>query len=147
MEYGSKIRQLIKDSGYSLQEVSEKIGVPAPTIAHWYKSIYPPLEQIVKICEFFKIELWEFFLDNPAKLNKYLPDYIKAEDAAILKILNTSVDVKMRVEVKKIFVQSLKLIVLQNAAKYRHMPEFQALFPDYEYQEQEEKLHSKIADK
>lgn len=147
MEYGTKLKKLVKDSGLTLQEISEGISVPPSTIVGWYKTIYPPLEQIVKMCNFFKIELWEFFLDNPAKLNKYMPDYIKAEDAAILKILNTSVDVKTRVEVKKLFVQAMKLILLQNAAKYRHMPEFQALFPDYEYQEQEEKLHSKIADK
>ncbi len=128
--YGTKLKNLIKDSGYTLKQISEKIEVPASTIASWYKSEYPPLEAIIKMCCFLKINLWEFFINDNEDLKNILPDYIKPEDAALFKLLNNDVDISIRIEVKKLMVQTMKVVLSGNVDKLKDKPEYKMLFGD-----------------
>lgn len=131
IRYGSKLKGMIKESGYTLKQISEKIDVPASTIATWYRSEYPPLEGIVKMCNFFNIELSDFFADE-TKTKSTLPEYITQSDAAALKILNTAIDPKSRVEIKKMYIHAMKAVLVMYKDKLGHMPEFKKLFEDEE---------------
>lgn len=137
IRYGSKIKSMIKESGLTLKEISEKMDIPASTISSWYKSEYPPLEAIIKLCEFFGISVAEFFWDDSGELKKELPYYITKSDADILKILNTSIDPKTRIEIKHIFAGMLKIALLQHSDKIKHSPEFKELFKDGIYKNEE----------
>lgn len=127
-KYGTKLKTLIKESGYTLKEISEKIEVPASTIASWYKSEYPPLDSIIKICQFFKINLWEFFINDNEDLKKLLPGFISSEDINMLKLVNTKMDVEQRIKVKKVFLEVIKLALAKDEDKFKDLPEYKALF-------------------
>lgn len=149
MMIGDKLRSIREYYGHSQTYVGKSIDVPVRNISNYEdtEEVSGVLSYIFKLCAFYKIPVHEFFIEDDKKLKEKLPDFITPEDAEILKILNTAVDIKMRIEVKKLFVQAMKIVLLKSADKIRHTDEFKALFPDYEYTEQEEKLHSKIAEK
>ena len=126
--YGTKLKNLIKDSGYTLKEISERIDVPASTIASWYKSEYPPLDSIIKMCEFFKINVWEFFINDNEELKKILPSFISTDEINMLKLINTRMDVEQRIIVKKAFLEIIKAVLINNEDKFKDLPEYKALF-------------------
>ncbi len=126
--HGLKIKKLIKDSGDKLKEVSEAINVPSSTIASWYNLEYPPLDGVKKICDYYKITLWQFFLDDYDELKEYIQDFIETEDAALLKLINTRMSIEERIQIKKAFLEVAKLVLLSNEEKFKDLPEYKALF-------------------
>jgi transcriptional regulator with XRE-family HTH domain len=144
--FGEKIKILREHYGYSQRELSEKIGVPSTTLSFWERTEYPSLEGIIKICDAFSMSLWEFFVDDYSQIKKMLPDYINADDAALLKILNTRLDRETRIQVKKTFLEILKLTLLNDREQYINMPEYRLLFNPAEYVEPEEGIVSPLHD-
>ena len=126
--YGTKLKNLIKDSGYTLKEISERIDVPASTIASWYKSEYPPLDSIIKMCQFFKIDTWEFFINGNEDLKKILPSFISTDEINMLKLINTRMDAETRTQVKKVFLEIIKTVLIKDEEKFKDIPEYKELF-------------------
>jgi transcriptional regulator with XRE-family HTH domain len=62
--YGEKLKKIRDYYGYSQRDLADKLEVPYSTLSFWERADYPSLEGIVKICEFFKINIWEFFIDD-----------------------------------------------------------------------------------
>jgi transcriptional regulator with XRE-family HTH domain len=130
MTYGEKLKNLREHYGYSQRELALKIGINQANISFWEKADYPSLDGITKVCEFLKIPIYEFFIENENQLKNTLPDYITPSDAAVLKILNTAIDIKTRVEIKKVFIHTMKVALMQYKDKLQHMPEFKKIFGD-----------------
>ena len=127
-KHGLKIRKMINDSGDKLEEVSEAINVPSSTISSWYNLEYPPLDGIKKICDYYRITLWQFFIDDLSELKAYFQDFIGSEDAAMLKLVNTKMDVEQRKLVKEAFLSIVKTVIAKDKDKYKNLPEFKELF-------------------
>ena len=144
--YGEKIRKMREYYGYSQRELAEKINIPSTTLSFWERAEYPSLEGIIKICGVFKIKLWEFFIEDYSEVKKILPDFIAADDAALLRLLNTQVEIKTRIQVKKTFLEIIKLVLNKESEKYKHMPEYRMLFKTLEYQQIDESISSPIHD-
>lgn len=152
MNIGDKLKHLREYYGYSQNELSKVLGVPQRSISNYeaQDDVAGLLEYIFKVCTKFNIPVSQFFLEDEQKnTSKSLPDYITHEQAELLKILNTKIDVQTRIQVTKIFIEVMKGILLQQKDKFKHLPEFQELFGDIEYKEPEEKTPSdlsKVAD-
>lgn len=64
MKYGSRLREVIKDSEYNQVELAEKIGVSKSTISFWINAEYPPLDGIEKVCNEIGMPLYAFFMTD-----------------------------------------------------------------------------------
>jgi len=145
MNIGDKLRSLREYYGYTQSELGRKLEVPPRNISN-YETIVEPtgvLEYIVQFCDFLKIPVAEFFIEDVEDLKRDLPDYITPADAAILKVLNTAVDAKTRIEVKSAFVHIMKAVLVKYQDKLGHMPEYKKLFGEYD---QNETTYLKVAD-
>ena len=150
MNIGEKLRQLRTCYGYSQKDLSRLTNTPQTSISNYegQDELSGILEYIFKLCELIKIPFHEFFLNDVEQIKKDLPSYITPSDAAVLRILNTSIDIKARIEIKEAFLHIMKAVLVNYADKLGHMPEYRALFPqNTEYPIQEEKISSKVADK
>jgi len=148
MNIGDKIKNMREYYGYSQTDIAKSLNVTQRNISY-YESMPVAtgiLEFIVEFCEFLKIPLAEFFIEDVEDLKKELPDYITPSDAAILKVLNTAVDTKTRIEVKEAFVHIMKAVLVRYEDRLKHMPEFKKLFGGVEYEQSEEILHSSLHD-
>ena len=126
--YGEKLKKLREYYGYSQRELAAKIETNQANISFWENSDYPSLEGIIKICEFFKVSLWEFFIDDFEEFKKVLPDFIEPSDAAVIKLVNTRMDIETRIQVKKVFLDVVKLALAKDKDKLKELPEYKALF-------------------
>jgi len=134
MNIGDKLRSLREYYGYTQSELGRKLEVPPRNISN-YETIVEPtgvLEYIVQFCDFLKIPVAEFFMEDVEDLKRDLPDYITPADAAVFKILNTAIDAKTRIEVKQVFIHTMKVALMQYKDKLQHMPEFKKLFGEEE---------------
>lgn len=126
--YGEKLKKIRDYYGYSQRDLAAKLEVPYSTLSFWERADYPSLEGIVKICEFFKINIWEFFIDDFEEFKKILPDFIEPSDAAVMKLVNTRMDIEKRIQVKKMFLDVVKLALAKDKDKLKDLPEYKALF-------------------
>jgi transcriptional regulator with XRE-family HTH domain len=138
--YGEKIKKMREHYGYSQRELADKMGIPSTTLSFWERSDFPSLEGIIKVCDVFKINLWEFFIDDYSEIKKILPDYITADDSALLSLLNKEVAIETRIQVKKTFLEILKLVLIQHAERISYLPEYRHLFHATIYSEDDEKI-------
>lgn len=149
MNLGEKLKSLRKYYGYTQTDLEKRLDIPQKNISN-YESTSEPfgmLEYILKFCALINIPVAEFFMENIEDLKRELPDYITPSDAAILKILNTSVDIKIRIHVKQAYANIIKAILVQYEDKLGHLPEFRALFGDgMTYDQPEESVISSIHD-
>ncbi len=132
MNIGDKLKNLRKHYGFSQSDLADKLQISQNNISY-YESMSDAtglLEHIIKFCELFKIPVVDFFIEDMEDLKQTLPDYITPSDAAILKILNTQVDIKTRIEVKEAFVHIMKAVLVKYQDRLSHMPEFQKIFGD-----------------
>ncbi|HNR88557.1 MAG TPA: helix-turn-helix transcriptional regulator [Spirochaetota bacterium] len=102
--YGEKIRKLRKERGLKLEDMSKITGHPTSTIGYWEKQQYPDLGYIVKACDYFKINIWDFFVnDNDlAKVYKISPGLLdmcrlieelpEDKQLKLLRLISTAVD-------------------------------------------------------
>lgn len=86
--YGSKLKKIIKERGYSQKEIAKKINVPESTISSWINSENPPLDAIDKVCKAVNLKLWEFFITSENELKEYYPNWIHEEQIEFLKAFN-----------------------------------------------------------
>ena len=111
--YGEKIKRIREERGMTLHELGRQLKVRHSTVGAWENSTFPPLKAIHKICDYFNIQLWEFFIEDENELNQYLPAYITDEDVKIIKTLNLKIDGEQRKEIKLIF-EKILFVVLQS---------------------------------
>lgn len=134
MNIGDKLRSLREYYGYSQSELGRHLEIPPRNISN-YETISEPtgvLDYITKFCIFFKMPVAEFFMEDLEDLKNKLPDYITPADAAVLKILNTAIDPKSRIEIKKVFIHAMKAVLVMNQEKLGHMPEYRKIFGEYD---------------
>jgi len=130
MNIGEKLKSLRKHYGFTQAQLEEKLGVLQKNISN-YESTNEPggvLDYILKFCDLINMPVEEFFMEDLDDLKRKLPDYITPADAAVLKILNTAIDAKTRIEVKQVFIHTMKVALMQYKDKLQHMPEFKKLF-------------------
>jgi len=145
MNIGDKLKYLREHYGYSQSELAKKTGIPQRSISN-YETINEPtgiLEYIIQFCDLLNLPVAEFFMEDVKDLKRDLPEYITPSDAAILKVLNTAVDAKTRIEVKSAFVHIMKAVLVKYQDKLGHMPEYKKLFGEYD---QNETTYLKVAD-
>ncbi|HOP27919.1 MAG TPA: helix-turn-helix transcriptional regulator [Spirochaetota bacterium] len=131
--YGEKLKKIRDYYGYSQRDLADKLEVPYSTLSFWERADYPSLEGIVKICEFFKINIWEFFIEDFEEFKKILPDFIETSDAAVMKLVNTRMDIETRIQVKKMFLDIVKLALAKDKDKLKDLPEYKALFGEEQF--------------
>ena len=144
--YGKKLKNLREHYGYSQRELAEKLDIPSTTLSFWERADYPSLEGIIKFCGVFNMSLWEFFIDDYNEMKKILPSFITTDDAAILHLLNNHIDTETRMQVKRAFVEIMKLVLLNKQDNMKHLPEFQQLFKMTEYAQSGERIVSPVHD-
>ena len=144
--YGKRIKKLREHYGYSQRELAEKLGIPSTTLSFWERAEYPSLEGIIKICGIFNMSSWEFFIDDYSEMKKILPSFVTTDDAAILHLLNNHIDVAARMQVKRVFVEIIKLALADKQDEMKHLPEFQQLFRLTEYSQDDERIVSPVHD-
>jgi transcriptional regulator with XRE-family HTH domain len=127
---GNKLKLIREFLGYSQNEISKVLEVPQRSISNYESTedISGLLEYISKICKLANKPLSEFFTEDTPDLSITMPAYIKPEDAALLKIINTSVDIETQVEIKKIFVQITKAILMNKSGRLKNIPEYKEFF-------------------
>ena len=64
MKYGSRLREIIKNSDFNQVELAEKIGVSKSTISFWINAEYPPVDGIEAVCNVLGISLYRFFMSD-----------------------------------------------------------------------------------
>ena len=62
--YGEKIKRIREERGMTLHELGRQLKVRHSTVGAWENSTFPPLKAIHKICDYFNIQLWEFFIED-----------------------------------------------------------------------------------
>jgi len=134
MNIGDKLKNLRKHYGFSQNDIAKKLEMSQHNVSYYesQNELSGLLEYIYKFCLMLNIPVADFFLEDIDELKKDLPDYITPADAAILKVLNTAVDAKTRIEVKSAFVHIMKAVLVKYQDKLGHMPEFKKLFGDEE---------------
>jgi hypothetical protein len=53
---------------------------------------------------------------------KILPDFIEPSDAAVMKLVNTRMDIETRIQVKKMFLDVVKLALAKDKDKLKDLP-------------------------
>ncbi len=151
---GEKLKYLREYYGYSQSKLSKMLGIPQTSISNYEQQdeVSGMLDYIHKICKLFNIPVHEFFMNDISKgeYDEKLPSHITPEWNEALKILNTQVDIKTRIEVTKAFIQIMKITLSKYSDRLKDNPEYQKLMRDTEYQESEEKISSdlsKVAEK
>jgi transcriptional regulator with XRE-family HTH domain len=127
---GDKLKIIREYLGYSQNEISKVLEVPQRSISNYESTedISGLLGYISKICSLANKPLNEFFLEDTPILTSTMPAYITPEDAALLKIINTSVDVETQIEIKKAFVQITKAILMNKSGRLKNIPEYKKIF-------------------
>jgi len=75
---GSKIKELIQDSKYSVKEISEKLGISSPNIYRLYERESMETKYLVKLSEIFNVPVGYFFSDKDSKsINQEIEDLKK----------------------------------------------------------------------
>lgn len=136
MDIGEKLKKLREDYGYSQSELSRLLNVPQTSISNYEakNEISGVLEYIYKLCKITNMPVAEFFMEKESDKNRKLPSYITPANAAMLKILNTQVDIKTRIKVEEAFVHILEAILVQYGDRLQHLPEYQEIFGGKEKQ-------------
>ncbi|PKL17903.1 MAG: hypothetical protein CVV49_08985 [Spirochaetae bacterium HGW-Spirochaetae-5] len=137
MYIGEKLKQLRRYYGYSQSDLSKRLDVPQTSISNYEQQNEATgmLEYIYKLCTFLKIPVAEFFVDDVKDFGNNLPSYITPADAATLKVLNTAIDIKTRIEIKTAFVHIMKALISRPLSEMIQLPEIQELID-----KEEEKL-------
>lgn len=94
LRIGDNIRLLRNSSRYSLEELSEIIGVSRQTIAKWEANeTYPDIENCVKLSTLFKVSLdalvkepIQFVKDIPNNNGQYIFGVVKIKDVGTIKL-------------------------------------------------------------
>lgn len=92
--WGTKLKNLLKDKGYTQKQLSEALGIPESSFSVWINSSYPPLEFIEQICGFLHLPLWRFFAPDDLVIPEMLP-----EEKEVIRLFQLFPD-----EIKKRFV-------------------------------------------
>jgi len=72
---GIKLKNTRKGLKLTLEQLSDKTGIPTTTLSFWEKNGNPPLDGLEKLCSFYNISLSDFFKDENDE--GYLPiEYI-----------------------------------------------------------------------
>lgn len=74
---GERIRKIRKSNNLTQRQLEDKIEVGNSTVSGWEKMAMPPLEGICKICDYFKIPLWQFFAPEDLVIPGLDPDEAK----------------------------------------------------------------------
>ncbi len=109
MRYGSHLRDVIKKSGLTQQELSDKLGVARSSISAWSNSEYPPLHAIEKVCDVIGIKLYQFFM-NEEDQGGFLPPGIEPYHIEFIQSLN-SLPEKERLEIWESFGRIAKTLI------------------------------------
>jgi len=64
MNYGNRLKWLIKNKGFSQREIALSLDVPESTLSDWTSLEYPSLESIESICVILQIPLSRFFAED-----------------------------------------------------------------------------------
>ncbi|PKL17923.1 MAG: hypothetical protein CVV49_08495 [Spirochaetae bacterium HGW-Spirochaetae-5] len=81
MNYGSRLKWLIKNKGFSQRDIAADLGVPESTMSHWTTTDYPPLDQIESICKILQIPVSRFFAEDSDSYVEVSP-----EEMELLKV-------------------------------------------------------------
>jgi len=87
MNYGSRLKWLIKNKGFSQRDIAVELGVPESTMSHWTTTDYPPLDQIESICRILQIPVSRFFAEDS---DQYVE--VSLQEQELLKVFNTFSD-------------------------------------------------------
>ncbi len=130
MKLGDKLKNLREHYGYSQTQIANVLDTSQRNVSNYESTeeITGLLDYIFKFCRYFKIPVSEFFIENISDLKNTLPDYIKPEDAALIKIINTGVDIQTQIEIKKAFIQVARAILINKSDRIKDMPEYKELF-------------------
>jgi transcriptional regulator with XRE-family HTH domain len=104
MHCGRRLEALIKKSGLSKKEFAARINTPPQTLSGWFKWDDIPLANIRRCCDILNIKLWEFFVENDAELQDYVPSWITPGQIEFLKAFN-SLPKKQQEKLLKAFIE------------------------------------------
>jgi transcriptional regulator with XRE-family HTH domain len=80
MNYGDRLKWIIKNRGFSQRDVSLKLGIAETTLSTWISKEFPPLEAIESVCRILEIPVSRFFAEDS---DSYVE--VSGEEMQILK--------------------------------------------------------------
>jgi len=80
MNYGDRLKWIIKNRGFSQRDVALKLGIAETTLSPWISKEFPPLEAIESVCRILQIPVSRFFAEDS---DSYVE--VSAEEMQILK--------------------------------------------------------------
>lgn len=130
MNIGEKLKHLREFYGYNQTELARILGTSQRNISNYESSVDTTglLSYIFKLCNYLKIPVSEFFIDNAEDLKKTLPYFIKPEDVMLMNIINTEMDEETQAEIKKAFKQITKIVLMNKPGKLKNIPAYKELF-------------------
>jgi transcriptional regulator with XRE-family HTH domain len=87
MNYGNRLKWLIKNKGFSQREIAAELGVPESTLSDWTVKDYPSLEHIEAVCRVLQIPVSRFFAEDS---DQYVE--VSLQEQELLKVFNTFSD-------------------------------------------------------
>jgi len=87
MNYGSRLKWLIKNKGFSQRDIAVELGVPESNMSYWTTTDYPPLDQIESICRILQIPVSRFFAEDSDQYVEVSP-----QEQELLKVFNAFSD-------------------------------------------------------
>lgn len=64
LAYGSKLKELIKERGFSQKQVAALLAVSETTFSGWCTGEYPPLDAIERVCNVIGVPIYRVFVDE-----------------------------------------------------------------------------------
>lgn len=74
MNYGNRLKWLIKNKGFSQRDIAADLSVPESNMSHWTSIDYPPLEIIESACRVLEIPVSRFFAEDSDQLIEVSPE-------------------------------------------------------------------------
>jgi len=129
MKIGDKLKKLREYHGFSQSDIGRRLEIAPRNISNYetVDEISGMLDYVLRFCDLINMPVAEFFMEDMSTITKELPSYITPANAAMLKILNTQVDIKTRIKVEEAFVCILEAILVQYGDRLQHLPEHQEI--------------------
>jgi transcriptional regulator with XRE-family HTH domain len=107
--FGSKLHALLKKHDLKQKDLVDICHTSESNISRWINAEYPPLDFIHDICNYFKIPLWQFFIDENDSFESIRPPYMSDMDDEILRVLNMDISEADRIIIHRICRDAIQL--------------------------------------
>ena len=77
MNFGEKLRELVKEKGISQKELAERLGVSPASVNQYFSSNEPSIGTVFRICEACGTKAWTFIAHTETNIPTYMFELIE----------------------------------------------------------------------